>query len=685
MLDEKNNDMSAAKVEETSAKTNQELKTDAEKVTVDPVENVKEVEVETDVAKVVETMDDAEKEAVEEVQESVTDTVATTTPETSEKVEDTDDTAINEIEEKVAESSELVEETEQLEMLDYKSMELEQLVTELTDLVHGKPVLLIKNNINEIKTAFNKKFGDVLATEKERFLTEGGNEIDFHYSNPLKTTYNGLLYEYKVKRDAHYSSVEKELTTNLSSRNQVIEQLKYLIEHADGNTMYKQFRSLQDTWRTIGPVPKATYNDTWKTYHHHVERFYDLLHLNNDLRDLDFKHNLEEKLKLVTKAEELAEHSDINFAFKELQVIHKLWKEEVGPVGREQREEVWNRFSAATKKVHDKRHEHFKELRSEYELNVAKKLAVIEEINAYETTANRSRSEWQKSIKEIEALRDKFFKCGTVPRAKNEEVWQLFKDATHKFNKAKNSYYKEVKEEQLTNLKRKQALVAQANALKESDDWENTTNMMKKIQSDWKKVGHVPRKYSDKLWKEFKDACNHYFDQLHEVQDADSKEEIGFYEAKKAMLETIKKAIEDKQEITLETIDTYISTWRGLGRVPGDKKYIEGKFNKVIEAAAVSLDLDKNAIEMLKFKNVISGYMDQKNYRKLDSEQLYVRKKIDDCMKEVQQLENNLGFFSNAKADNPLVINVRKNIEQYKSNAQIWKDKLAYLRTLSYS
>ena len=681
MLDEKNNDMSTAKVEETNAVTNQELKTDAVKEAVNSVENVNEVE-DTDLTKVVETMDDAVKE---KVQEPATETVKVVTEDTSEKVVAEHDSAIDEIEKKVAESSEVIEEKETLEMLDYTSMELEQLVTELSLLVKEKPVLLIKNNINEIKTSFNKKFGDILSAAKEQFLTDGGNEIDFHYSNPLKTAYNGLLYDYKVKKDTHFASLEKELNTNLSSRNQVIEELKHLIDNADGNTMYKNFRTLQDTWRAIGPVPKATYNDTWKTYHHHVERFYDLLHLNNDLRDLDFKHNLEEKLKLVTKAEELAEHADINFAFKELQVIHKLWKEEVGPVGREQREEVWNRFSAATKKVHDKRHEHFKELRSEYEANIDKKLAVIKEIDAYDASKNKSRSDWQKSIKEIEALRDKFFKCGTVPRAKNEEIWQLFKIATHKFNKAKNSYYKEVKDEQLTNLKKKQALVAQANTLKDSDDWENTTNMMKKIQSDWKKVGHVPRKYSDKLWKEFKDACNHYFDQLHQIQDEDSKEELGFYEAKKNLLETIKKSLEDKDDITLETLDAYISEWRGLGRVPSDKKYIEGKFNKLIETVASTLNLDKSAVEMMKFKNVIANYMEQKNYRKLDSEQLFVRKKIDEITKEVQLLENNLGFFSNAKADNPLVINVYKNIEQYKSNAQIWKDKLTYLRTLSYS
>lgn len=681
MLDEKNNDVSAAKVEETNAKTSQEIKTDTKVASIESVESVKDVKAE--ITEVVETIDDADNEVNEEVKGMAV--VNVPVPETSQKVEAAHETAIDEIEKKVAESSEIVEETEKIEMLDYKSMELEQLVSELAVLVKEKPVLLIKNNINELKITFNKKFGEVLASEKESFLSEGGNEIDFQYANPLKTSYNGLLYEYKVKRDAHFANVEKELNTNLELRNKVIGELKYLIENADGNTMYKNFRSLQDTWRAIGPVPKATYNDTWKTYHHHVERFYDLLHLNNDLRELDFKHNLEDKLKLVTKAEELAEHADINYAFKELQVIHKLWKEEVGPVGREHREGVWNRFSAATKKVHDKRHEHFKELRSEYEANVDKKMLVINAINAYDSSNNKSRSDWQKSIKEIEALRDEFFKCGAVPRAKNEEIWQLFKTATHKFNKAKNNFYKDVKDEQLTNLKRKQALVAQANTLKDSDDWENTTNMMKKIQSDWKKVGHVPRKYSDKLWKEFKDACNHYFDKLHQIQDEDSKEELGFYDAKKNLLDVIKKAIEEKEDITLDTINGYITEWRGLGRVPFDKKFIEGKFNKVIESAAESLDLDRDAIEMLKFKNIIASYLEQKNYRKLDSEQLFVRKKIDECMKEVQQLENNLGFISNVKDDNPLILNVRKNIDRYKDNAQIWKNKLTYLRTLSYS
>ncbi len=680
MLDEKNNDASAVKVEKTSATTNQEIKTETAAEVVESVESVKEVE--TELTKVVETIDDAEKEVVE-VKEDAEHVIAEVDAE--EKVIVEHDTAIDEMDKKVAESSETIVETEQIELLDYKSMELEQLVSELTVLVKEKPVLLIKNSVNEIKSAFNKKFGVLLAAKKDLFLEEGGNEIDFQYSNPLKTSYNALLFDYKVKRDTHFAGVEKELNANLLSRNNVIEELKNLIEHADGNTMYKNFRNLQDTWRAIGPVPKATYNDTWKTYHHHVERFYDLLHLNNDLRDLDFKHNLEEKIKLVTKAEELAEHPDINFAFKELQVIHKLWKEEVGPVGREHREEVWNRFSAATKKVHDKRHEHFKELRSEYEANVDKKIAVIEEINAYDTSNNKSRSDWQKSIKEIEVLRDKFFKCGAVPRAKNEEVWQLFKTATHKFNKSKNLFYKDVKDEQLTNLKRKQALVTQANALKENDDWENTTNMMKRIQSDWKKVGHVPRKYSDKLWKEFKDACNHYFDKLHQVQDADSKEELAYYDAKKTLLDTIKNNLEEKVEITLDTIDGYISEWRGIGKVPFDKKYIEGKFNKLITTVAESINLDKEAIEMLKFKNVISNYLEQKNYRKLDAEQLFVRKRIDECMKEVQQLENNLGFISNVKDDNPLLINVLKNIDQHKDNVKIWKNKLAYLRTLSYS
>ena len=270
----------------------------------------------------------------------------------------TNNKAVDEIESKIAESSENDDETA-IEQKDYSKLSLEDLVAELAVLVKEHKVQSISSNVNSIKNSFNVKFGELLKKEKEKFLAEGGNVVDFQYSNPIKSTYNSILYDYKIKRNEYYAQQESKLKENLQAKLDLIEELKHLIDNADGATMYKLFKNIQDKWREIGPIPRAKYNDTWRTYHHHVERFYDLLHLNNDLRDLDFKHNFEEKLKLVEKAEELAELDDINLAFKELQVLHKMWKEDIGPIPREHRDEVWGRFSEATKKVHDKRHDFF--------------------------------------------------------------------------------------------------------------------------------------------------------------------------------------------------------------------------------------------------------------------------------------------------------------------------------------
>ena len=341
--------------------------------------------------------------------------------------------AIDEIDDEIAASSEKIEHVS-LEEQDYSTLTLEELVAELTILVKESPVQSIQNNVNNIKNAFNLKFGEILRKEKAKFLDEGGNIIDFQYSNPIKTTYNSILYDYKVKRNEFYASQENMLNKNLEDKLQLIEDLKHLIDNADGSTMYKLFKDIQNKWRDIGPIPKAKYNDTWRTYQHHVERFYDLLHLNNDLRDLDFKHNLEEKLKLVDRAEALAELEDVNEAFKELQVIHKLWKEEIGPVAGADREVVWNRFSEATKKIHDKRHEFFKDVRSKYDENVVAKNEVINLIKSIDTSKNNSRADWQKSIDEIDALRDIFFKIGPTPRNVSDEIWTKFKAATKKFN-----------------------------------------------------------------------------------------------------------------------------------------------------------------------------------------------------------------------------------------------------------
>lgn len=606
-----------------------------------------------------------------------TSEVETATAESSEK-ETTK--AVEEVEDKVAEDAEKDDEKSVIPTKNYDSMELEELADELETLVKNNPIQQIKSHAEAVKSAFNIKFGKLLAEKKEAFLAEGGNSIDFQFSSPVKTRYNKLLSDYKKQRDAYYSNLEKQLKENLEKRLQVIEDLKSLISNADTKTMYKSFRDLQNTWRSIGAVPKNKYNDTWRTYHHHVERFYDLLHLSNDFRDLDFKNNLEEKLKLIQRAEELAEEKDINTAFKELQKLHKLWKEDIGPVAKDMREEVWQKFSAATKKIHDRRHEYFREMKSHYNEIIEKKLVVVEEINNYDFSKNVSHSDWQSSIKEIEALRQKYFDAGKLPYSKSEAVWQKFKAATKRFNQAKNSFYKQEKSSQQDNLKKKLELIDLAESLKDSEEWETATNTFKKIQSDWKKIGHVPRKFSDDIWKKFKAACNHYFDRYHNQKNALSAEQQEAVDKKTEFLEGLKEG----DYTTKEAIGELMKEWSGLGRLPRSARNVDATFNKFIDKALGELSIDKDEIAMLKFKNIVNGYLANNDVRKLDSEQLFIRKKIDESVREIQQLENNLSFISNASDDNPLVKNVRKSIDQFKEGLEIWRQKLHYLKTLDY-
>ena len=559
---------------------------------------------------------------------------------------------------------------------DFSELSIEELLISLKNLIENNPVQKIKTPIDQIKNAFNQKFGVLLLDKKQAFLDEGGELLDFQFSSPIKTDYNKLLSDYKIKRDAYYNHIESQLSENLKKRVQVIESLKSLIDEAEVSTMYKNFKEIQSKWNSIGAVPKTKYNDTWKIYQHHVERFYDLLSLSNDFRDADFKKNLEEKLKIIEKVEALANEKDINFATKQLQDLHKIWKEDIGPVSKDLREDIWQKFSEATKKIHDKRHNYFKEIHSKYDDIIEKKLLIISEINAFDTSKNSTHNDWQKSIDDLEVLRKKYFDIGKLPYVKSEEIWLKFKNATKKFNAAKNRFYKEEKSNQQENLEKKLALIEFAESIKDTEDWEMATNTFKKIQSDWKKIGHVPRKFSDDIWKRFKAACNHYFNRFHQQKNSVSKEQQSVVEKKNEYLETLKA----KKKFTKDEVLNAINTWQELGRLPRDSRYLDGKFSKFIDATLDNLSLDKNEVNIWKFTNLIDSYLTEKDIKKLDNEQMFVRKKIDEITREIQQLENNLSFFSISNKNNPLVLNVHKKVNEFKDELVIWKEKLNYIK-----
>ncbi len=631
-----------------------------------------ELEVEHEVTKVINTEIVTNDLKASDAQEKVN-------IEKAEKPQDAD-IVLKENPDKVEKNTEQEKPNKEVEAIAYDTLTLEELTVALENLIHTQKIQHIKSSVEAIKSAFNLKFGALLAEKKSLFLAEGGNTIDFQYSSPIKSKYNKLLSDYKKQKEIYYSNLEKQLKDNLEKRVQVIEDLKVLIENADTNTMYKHFRDLQNSWRSIGPVPKTKYNDTWKIYHHHVERFYDLLHLSNDFRDLDFKNNLEEKLKLIEKAEFLAEMQDVNAAFKELQGLHKTWKEDIGPVAREMRDDVWDKFSAATKIIHDKRHDHFKSMKSQYVAIIETKMLVIDEILSFDSSKNKTHNDWQKSIKDIDVLRTKYFDTGKLPYSKSESIWKKFKEATKQFNREKNKFYKQEKNSQQKNLQAKLDLIKLAESIKDSEDWETTTNTFKKIQSDWKKIGHVPRKFSDDIWNKFKTSCNYYFDRYHNQKNALSDEQKEIIAQKIAFVEALK--VEDYT--TKDSLTILMDSWNQFGSTPRESKAVDLQFNRFIDSLLSKLALDKNEIVLLKFKNIINGYLANNDNRKLDSELVFVRKKIDESIREIQQLENNLSFFSNASDDNPMVKNVHKNLNTYKNGLKVWKDKLAYLRSLDY-
>lgn len=621
-----------------------------------------------------------ETEKVETEEKVASDIVAEeTTPTTA----DLDEIEIEDEEEVASSEDEEEDETKEEEaQKDYSTLSKKELIAEFETLLNTKKIQDLKHDVEEIRAEFNNQFNEELEHKKEDFLAEGGNIIDFHYTTPLKKKFNSLYFDYKEKRNNYYKSLKKDLQANLDKRWELIEELKSLLGAEENiNTTYKHFKEIQEKWHVAGPIPRDKYNTVWNTYHHHVENFYDYLHLNREFRDMDFKHNLDAKLKLITRAEELAQEANVNKAFRELQMLHKMWKEDIGPVAKEYRDEVWDKFSEATKVIHDKRQAYLAEAEKEFENNLEKKKQLIEEIKKTTEETKPSHQGWQNSIKKVQELRDTFFNTGRVPRANNKEIWKSFKDATSSFNYQKNSFYKNQKKEQFTNLEMKRELIKIAEDNKDSEDFETTTQLMKKIQNDWKNIGHVPRKYSDKIWKQFKKACNHYFDRLHAQKNEANKEEVAHYEAKEAMLSKLATfELSGDHKTDIKAIKDNITAWKEIGRVPYNKRNIEQKFNKILDALFKKLDLGKKEAELIKFDNKLNTLVNRDDERKLKNEHFFISKKIEETKDEIRQLENNLGFFRHVDDDNPMVVEVHKNIERHKEQLEVWKAKLSKIK-----
>ena len=663
MLEEKNDNLSV-QLNETDGNVENEsqevIQPEVEEVEEVPMEPIAELEI--------------------EVAEVVIEDVATETSDAITAIEN-ENAAENE--------DETLKERHEIPMLDYESLSMEEIIDELEKLNAIENIMSVKDHVEEIKNSFLAKYYHFLEEKKEEFNAENPeSKEEFNYHFPLKSKFDQLYSSYRDKKNAHFKNLQNNLKNNLEVRLTIVEELKELINPQENiKDTLKHFNELRERWKNAGAIPKDKYNHVWNNYHFHVENFYDYLHLDREARDLDFKHNLDQKLKIISRVEALVLEVDINKAFRELQDLHKIWKEDIGPVSRDHREEIWNRFSELTKQMHDKRELLFEAQRGTEKENLDRKKEIIAQIEVLATEKVNAHGQWKSQIDKVEALRTAFFAAGKVPSEVNESTWNEFKTAVRNFNTFKNSFYKDIKKEQQDNLNKKMELVARAKALQSSEDFATTTPLMKQIQEEWKLVGHVPRKYSDSIWAEFKTACNHYFEVLKAQKNEANSEEVESFEKKKAYLEQLREfQLIGEHKADLDAIKLHIENWKGLGKVPFARRHIEGKFNKILDALFEKLSLSKKETEMVRFSNRVGNLSDSNDSRKLENEKIFIMRKIDEVQNEIFQLENNIQFFANtrnAKKENSIVLEVRKNIAIHKETLDVWKEKLKQIRSIN--
>jgi len=573
-----------------------------------------------------------------------------------------------------------------LETKDYEALSFDALVTEFDFLLTEYPIASIKNNVEDLRKAFTLKFNHLIDEKKDEFINENGSDLEFEYHLPAKVKFDALVSKYKDKRNSHYNTQQNQLKLNLKNREQLLGELKDLLgSHTeDAKSLVNKVNSIKDRWRNAGSVPKDKYNLVYNDYQFHMERFFEHLNMDREMREAEFAHNYEQKTKIIERVKELLTESDTLRAFKELQTLHRIWKEEIGPVSKVKADELWHELSELTKQMHDKKEMHFEQQKTSYLANLEKRKNIINEIKALATQKAETHAAWQVKINQVEALREAFIKAGRVPNEYNDAIWDAFKETAKLFNTQKNNFYKSVKRDQQTNLAKKMALVEKAKEYMNSDDFSTATPIMKQIQEQWRNIGHVPKKYSDSLWKEFKEACNHYFKRLTELNSEKNDAENAVYDKKKQYLAELKGfVLQGDHKQNLQAIKQHIQNWKDLGKVAPNKRYIESKFNKVLDQLFDQLTLSKKDMELEKFNSRIDQIVTQKDHKQLTTEIINVQRKADEIQHEIFQLENNIQFFTNAKKDNPLMQEISKNIDKLHEELAIWKEKLTILRHIS--
>ena len=536
-----------------------------------------------------------------------------------------------------------------------------------------------KPEIDGLKQSFYKLHNAEQDAARKLFIENGGAAENFvPQTDCVEEEFKNIMSVIKEKRSALTAELEKQKEMNLQVKLSIIEELKELVESPDdANKSYTEFKKLQQQWNEVKLVPQAKVNELWKNYQLYVEKFYDLLKLNNEFREYDFKKNLEIKTHLCEAAEKLADEADVVSAFHQLQKLHQEFRD-TGPVAKELRDEIWARFKAASTTVNRRHQQHFEALKEVEQHNLDQKTVICEIIEAIDYKELTNFASWESKTQEVIALQNKWKTIGFAPQKMNVKIFERFRKACDEFFRKKGEFFKTLKEGMNENLEKKRALCEKAEALKDSTDWKATADELTKLQKEWKTIGPVAKKYSDAVWKRFISACDYFFEQKNKATSSQRSVEQENLEKKKAIIEKL-NVIDDQMdtEEATQLVRDLMKEWNGVGHVPfKEKDRIYKQYHSQIDKLFERFNISASNKKLSNFKSTISSIQEgspQALYREREK----LVRAFDNMKNELQTYENNLGFLTtSSKKGNSLLTEINRKVEKLKADIELVKEKI---------
>ena len=564
--------------------------------------------------------------------------------------------------------------------LNFDDLSLEELVEKQEEIINTSKPYSVSKQIDELKISFYKKLHD-LHLKEENKTEEEVVEEKINPLHPLEIKFKSGNNKFRKLKADYRKNREVEEQKNCIIKKKIIEDIDELSKQEESiKTTFEKLGELQKKWRVTGNVPLSENNNLWQSYHHHVELFYDYIKINKDLRDLDFKRNLEEKTRICEKSEALLSEKSINKMFDSLQELHEHWKN-VGPVEREKREEIWERFQISTKKINKKRNEHFLKKKDMFKNNLHKKNEICKKINKLSLGESNTHTDWQNRIKKLQILMSDWKSSSPIDKKDNKIAWSTYRESINIFNQNKNDFYKNRKDEHSNNLQVKVDIAKKAENLQNSTDWENSSKQFIKLQDDWKKTTFVPNNLSSDVWKSFRKSCDTFFNARKKHYKEINKQRDKNLIAKNSLLKYVKKfkITEDSKKDIIQ-LKEFSVKWNSLGHIPIKLIKINDEFSNVISSFYKKLKVDNSEKEKIQFQLKVDSL--KGNLKQLNSEKDFIRKKIDQIHKSMLQYENNISFFGNGKGTEVLKNEVEKKIENSKLEIENLKKKLTLINKI---